>query len=646
MLYALPFAAAALPGIPLGRALFGPRHPAAYVGGAILGYAFSTIGLWAAIAVGAASRPGFLAAWAVTLAAGWIAARVVRPLPIFAWTRGDTIALTLVCALTLAVAVPPFARVGQQQPNGARLYRAYFTADFVWHMALTAEVGKFQMPLRNPYLAREPIHYYWAYFIVPAAVAGRGPAPLRSIEASLKGNAIATGLLFCGVLYLLARVAAARPAAAGIAVALAIVASSAEGLYEMWRLWRRDVPLWYLRHTNIDAIANWRFQGLRIDGLQRALWYVPQHMMAYAAGVLALVIGAAGGAVAPISAILAGGVALGASVLCNPLVGGMFSLGYAGTVIVDAVRTGTVRRVPLHAFAALPVLAAIAWCAGNHMLEGAAHALTFGLHGLAANAPIASLAVSLGPVLAVALAGLIGPRGQAPLAAATPALVMIPLSLALMHFVSLDVDTAYIGFRAGHILICVAAMLMARAAMGLFDRGRAAGVTAAVIAAAAIAGLPTTAIDWYNARDTANHERSIGGFRWTIDLTPDEQEAFRWLKRATPAGAIVQMEPISRGRETWSLIPSFAERRMAAGLPISLLKVPAYDERSREVQEMYETADAGDARRIAARLGIEYIYADRVERELYPSGIEKFEMHPEFFTPVFSNLEVRVFAVH
>ena len=643
-LYALLFAVITVPGIPIGRALFG-RHPAAYIAGATLGYALTTLAFWAAIELGATSNFGFAVAWALTSAAGCVAGRFVRPVPTSPWTRGDTRAIAFIVLLTLVVSVPPFLRVGQQNPDGTRLYRAYFTADFVWHMALTAEVAKFDVPLRNPYLASERIHYYWGYFIVPAVVAERGPSPLRSVETCLKGNAVAAGLLFTAILYLLARVAVPRPAAAAIAVALAIVASSAEGVYETWWLWRHHIALRYLQDTNIDAISNWRFHGLRVDGLQRCLWYVPHHMMSYAAGCVALVVAGTAGVSGSASAILAAGLMLGAAVVFNPLVGAMFAVGYAGTIVIDAERHRVRRRVPLHALAALPVMGALAWCFGNHMLEGASHALSFGLHGLARHAPLASLGVSLGPVLIVALAGLVGRPPEARLASVAPALVMIPLSLALMHFVSLDVDAAYVGFRAGQITICAAVMLMARAAMGLFAGGALRLITAAVLGAALVAGLPTTVVDWYNARDTENRARSIGGFRWTIDITYDEQQAFRWLKRATPADAIVQMEPIGRGRETWSLVPSFAERRMACGLPISLLHVPAYDAGSKDVQLMYATTDATVARAIARRLGIDYIYADRVERTLYAPGIEKFETHPEMFTPVFNNHEVRVFAV-
>ena len=87
------------------------------------------------------------------------------------------------------------------------------------------------------------------------------------------------------------------------------------------------------------------------------------------------------------------------------------------------------------------------------------------------------------------------------------------------------------------------------------------------------AGLPTTAIDTYNAQDISN--RAMGpGFPWTVTVDPAQQAAFAWIRRETPREAVVQMEPMVRGRATWTLIPTFAGRRMAAGLPISLVAQP------------------------------------------------------------------------
>jgi hypothetical protein len=214
------------------------------------------------------------------------------------------------------------------------------------------------------------------------------------------------------------------------------------------------------------------------------------------------------------------------------------------------------------------------------------------------------------------------------------------ISLALMYFVWLDVDHEWVPFRAGQMLLAVIPALCARAML-------AARVKRWIVVAAAAAliasGLPTTAIDAYNARDIHN-AREGPGFRWTLVLTPDQNRAFTWIRNATPATAIVQMEPIVRGRDGWSLIPSFAHRRMAAGLPISLLHVPEYDQRSTAVKDAFETSDPADAWRTVHGLHIAYVYVDATDRRAYP-GAAKFDSSPQYFAPVFRSGDVGVYAV-
>lgn len=232
-----------------------------------------------------------------------------------------------------------------------------------------------------------------------------------------------------------------------------------------------------------------------------------------------------------------------------------------------------------------------------------------------------------------------------------PALALVLASLVLMYLVRLRVDAAWVPFRAGQMLLAAAPALIARALVYARDTPAARWATAAVMAAAFVIGLPTTVIDAYNAQDVA--DRNIGpGFHWTLALTPDEQRVLDWIRRETPAESIVQMEPtvrdrdLSRGHwgERWSTIPSFAERRMAAGIPISLMRVPEYGERSTLVKSMYESPNARDAWSIARKLRIDYLYVDAVDREAYPN-VSKFDAAPDLFTPVFASGAAAVYQV-
>jgi hypothetical protein len=566
---------------------------------------------------------------------------VVRPLiELPHWSRRDTAALAAVWLLTLAIAVPPFSRAGETDAAGGHRYRAYFTADFVWHAALTAELKKFDAPPRNPYLAHRPVHYYWAYFLLPSAVAGT--VRDADVQLCLKVNAIGTALLFAGAIFVCAWTAVpyAWPVATGVTTA--IVASSAEGTFALWRFWQRGVALDEVRNLNVDALSNWWFHGLRVDGLQRCFWWVPQHSMAYALGLIALAVVNAAGSAAPTSAIVLGGVALAGSTMMNPFVGGVFAMVWGAAVVIDAARAGDVaKRVGRHALAAIPVAAALAWVLLNRMAEGGGSALQFGWLGDARNAPLATLALSLGPAILAAAAGLASGRvgrvaGPCLLAAA---------ALVLLYFVRLNVDASWIGFRAGQLFLIAVPALIAR---GFVTSGVRKALAVAAVAAALAAGVPTTAIDAYNAQDTSNVSDSPIG-PWTVVISKDEQAGLGWLRRTTPQTAIVQMEPTARERSTWSLIPSFAERRMAAGRPISLLGGTSdgseYAERTAKVRQLYESPDARLAHDIARSLRIDYLWVDRVERSAYPQGTTKFDAAPQFFSPVFRSGDVVIYRV-
>jgi hypothetical protein len=355
-----------------------------------------------------------------------------------------------------------------------------------------------------------------------------------------------------------------------------------------------------------------------------------------ALGLTGLLVAALAGARARVRAIAGAGLALGLATTLNPLLGVVCAALYGVCVSVDALRQpGGWRLVPRHLVAALPVVLAVAWGAASRVMEGAGSALDVGFSGFSRNYPVVTLLLSLGPVLVPALAGLL--RCRADLRPITIAVSGILLGLFLLYFVRIS-EASWVGFRAGQILLVSIPILLAC----LFSRMKTR--TAALVAAAILAiGVPTTVVDTWNAQDISN-QRQASEFRWTIVVTPAQQEAFRWIRAHTPADAIVQMEPMLRGREHWTLIPSFAGRRMAAGLPISLLPLPEYRERSERVRTLFATANVEEAVEIARRLRLDYLYVDRDDIAAYP-GVRKFDEHPDRFAPVFANGEVRIYKV-
>ena len=505
---------AAAPGLLPGWRLFG-RHPLGWVAGAAIGYTVSALGIWLCVAMGDTALP--------TLAAVWIAEWILliaasRILPSWeatvpTWTRRDTVGLSLVLLLVPALMLAPYRNLGKADAGGTRYYRAYFTADFVWHTALTHEVRRFEMPPRNPYMASEPLHYYWTYFLVPAAITAHGPAAVDPVEPALKVTALCTAALLLASLYLLAWTTRAGPFASALAVILVGVAASAEGAVAIRDLLARGAPISALRDMNVDAITAWKYNGLRIDGVHRTMLYTPQHGLSCAMGLLALVPAAIGGATGGWGAIVSSGILLGLATTVNPFLGAAFSLIYGLAIAADALRA----RAPLeallrHAAAAAFPAAAVLWGTVNGMGEGAGEALTIGWVGFARNAPILTLLLSLGPVLVPALAGLL-PDRRLP---ATPVLIAVSgllVGLFLLYFVVLT-ERSWVGFRAGQILLAMLTLPLARLFGRLLFDGRRRAVAALAVLIAAV-GAPTTIVDTFNASDIGNLGRGPG-FPWTL----------------------------------------------------------------------------------------------------------------------------------
>ena len=244
--------------------------------------------------------------------------------------------------------------------------------------------------------------------------------------------------------------------------------------------------------------------------------------MAAALGLLAMPVAGAAGVAAPLGAVAMAGLTLALSTTFNPLVGGLFSLVYGAVICADALRARQFRALVHHVVAAAAVSMAVMWCVSNDMVEGAADRVIYGFGGLAHNSPIATIALSLGPLLIPALLAL-WPPSRLP-RHTWPSVAGLIVGLLAFYLVRISRDAAYIGFRAGNLLQVALPGLAAVYFARLTQRSHVLAAMGATLLIAV--GLPTTLIDDFNAQDIGNREMGPG-FRWTIMLTPEEQEAYR-----------------------------------------------------------------------------------------------------------------------
>lgn len=614
--------------------------------GPLLGQALSSLaatGLWVAGGHG----PWLLVAAPAIVAALIVPARRLRgrwALPATEWADG--VALPLLLLLVPLIVALPFAHLGEMTPAG-QAYRAYFTSDYVWRRAVVAELAKGATPLPiNPYFAGDALHYYWMPHVLNA-VQYRFAHTWASMDQLLLIHSIAIDAFFVAFLYGMVRLFRVRPWAAAIGVGFVLVSTSFEGAYVMFDNSTRGAPLLAgAGDLNIDAISRWYFQGIPIDGLQRLLFYQPHHATGYAMGLLGLLVLASRERARDATAFAIAGICLGLSIVISSFAGLMVTAAAALYELTGVIGRGDIKRAAAHAAAAgVPLAAAVGMVFALRYVDGTGEVLAFGLNRLALHDFVKVTVLSCGPVLivtALAIPALAtGRRGVSVLGA------LAVTSLIFYFLVNVrDHQDVYVGWRVGHFMFMAAAVVA-----GILVEHIAASTSAvqplqwALFAIALLAGLPTTLIDIYNTQDVSEHGEPP---YWTMMLRPDELQAFDWIDKNTRADALFQVDPIVRQAgakfDNWAYLPAFAERRMAYGLPISMVPLAKYEQASSDIQKLFDE-DSLAAYERAKRAGVNYVLIGPPERAAHPGVDQRFDALPNQITLAFKNGTISIYEI-
>jgi hypothetical protein len=638
----------ALPGVWVARTFVGRRERspiAAWLIGPALGFGFSVFGLLLLWAAGLQSwvalllAPGF--AWLVAACGRRFGMPPLR-LPVF--SRRDVTAVAATLLVVPAITWLPYDHVAEPVQDG-QAYRAYFTADFVWAMAATAELAKGEVPPANPFLRGQPMRYYWMSHLLSGAIYRNVRGFGVTVEEVVLIDGLAFSMAFVAFLYGLARIAGGSPAWCAAALIVGFTANSYEAVNRLWILYQQGAPFDLVKTLNIDAVTRWFYQGMPVDGLQRLFLYQPHHLTGYVMALSALWLASFADDVRDTGVALWSGILLGLAFLFSTF-----------TAIIVGVAVGVVFAVRLVAQRALgaawqcailgagPILVAIAISSVlgyTDPKEG--FLISFGINPVALRRWPLMFLLSFGPLLFAGIGGLLRFRWVARDGLAPAALVVAAIAFYFLADVP-DMGGVWVGWRSGHLLLISFAIIGAAALTAAWQRyALRIPLGAAMVIAVGLA-VPTVAIDVYNAQDITN--RGPGpNFPWTLVITPPEREALNWIKRATPATAIVQVDPIARGATHWAYVPAFAERRMAAGIPISMIPLRPYERESAAVQSIFRAATADDARALAVTMGIDYLLIGAVERSAYIKGVTQIAERPDLFAPVFHNDAVDIYGV-
>ena len=644
----LIFAWFVAPGVLVVRAAVGraPGWLTACVFGPIVGFGLSSVVLLALWWAGARGL------WSVGIAPV-LAALTFYParglnsrLALARLDRRDLRAFCLVALIVPFVVGVPFARVGSWVPEG-KAYRAYFTADYVWRMTVVAELAKGDMPPKNPFFRNDALHYYWLPHLL-SGVQYRNLRQTATLDELLLLQSLLMDVAFVGWLYGLTRQFVQSRVAAGFGIAAVVLFTSFEGTYLVARFWSEGHPLAAVRGYNVDAVNRWLLGGMPIDGLQRLLMYQPHHACGYALGVLALLV--AGRRTRPRDwrVMLAAGVLLGLSALISTFGALMLASAVGLYELVGAARQRDLRRLVSHALmATAPFAAAYGLIRALQYAEVAAGPLLqIGVNPQAVSNAWVSIFVSLGPVLLAGIAG-----AAVALWRRTGAFVVLMPLVGVVVFFYFFVDVVdhqhvYVGWRCGHLLLIALAPVIGLAVEALPSLHRGPRVVGmAALAALATLAAPMTAIDLWNSQDVSN--RADGpSFRWTLVITHAELAVLNWIKANTPPDAIVQVDPTARDADTWAYVPAFAERRMAIGLPISMIPRGKYVHGSNEMHAIFAASTPREAHERAVRFGIDYLLVGPPELKACPDVDLRLETGPQYFTRVVRTRSVFVFRVN
>ena len=191
----------------------------------------------------------------------------------------DAPMLLLALLLVPLFVARPFSLVGVEIPEG-HVYRAYFTADYVWRRAVVAELAKGDFLPANPFYVGDVLHYYWLPHLI-SAIEYRAWGSTVSLDTLLLTRSILVDAAFVASPYGIARLVVPGVGGAG-RPAVDVPGHQLRGHRGSLGPLGISAPFDLVRLLNIDAITRWLFGGMPIDGLHRVLLYQPQHAPATA----------------------------------------------------------------------------------------------------------------------------------------------------------------------------------------------------------------------------------------------------------------------------------------------------------------------------------------------------------------------------
>ncbi|MBN1296397.1 hypothetical protein JXA80_06425 [bacterium] len=552
-----------------------------------------------------------------------------------------SVAVSLICVSVLVILlVLPYSRVGMDTPDGIA-YRAYYSGDYLKHVAVAATLPRSALPPENPYFAGETLHYYWMFYLLPAMVIDLlGP---DSVEPVIRTVNLFLASVFIWIWILTVSHFIRREWIRWFVVWLPFAFASYEGLAVFRQVLRKAWPWDGFRAFNVDGYSRWILGHPEIDTVFRLIQYNVQHIIPTALCLLFLVV------LQPRSRNIRSQQALLMGILCGLAIGhsgflGSFLTLWTGiclAVVGPWNATEIRKRVVLCIYMAVPpVLALLLYRFVFDMLGNTGNPLQLTLVQPIARHPIPFFVLNFG----VAILGfpLLFHRRHVN----TPTAILAGLSLIWVAGVMIPEWPSDVGVKVGYTLALSLALLTGHGLNLVTGTRLRTAIAIPVCFAAAIGALPTLAMEIFNACDIQNH-------RFVSFIDPADWDAYRFMRDQLPINARIQGGPETTDIQApFSPIPTFAHRNTYCGdwmhAHIFLIPETHYRIRLDQITRMYQLHDPLAVHGLCRDAGITHLYWGATEFTSFGNAthlLERPDLFPVKWSHVEENKQLYLFAI-
>jgi len=533
----------------------------------------------------------------------------------------------LIISLVVGLLVIPYSKVGLETEEGVA-YRAYYSGDYLKHVAITAELARGVIPPDNPYYAGEKLHYYWMFYIFPAIMTKI--LSVSNFEPVLKIVNLYLAAVFLWLWFFTMLRFVQRNWIRFLVILTPVFFASFEGIAVLNDVRSKGWPWGGFRAYNIDGYSRWILGQPEIDTIFRLMQYNMQHIIPAALFLVFLNIFSSLKQISRQQALIMG-------LLCGLTIGqsgflGSFLTLWTGICLVILgpwTKKGLMNRVILSALMGMtPVIALFLYKTGFQMLGSAGNPLALTIVKPVTQHPLKFLLLNFG-IAVIGIPAIFNWKRFH-----RPAIILGILAFIWITFIFVPDWPSDVGVKVGYTLAISLVLLIGQLLDQVPEKKWLQIGTAAIVFLLAILALPSIVTEVFNSSDIKNE-------RFLSLINPVDMEAYKYMNEFLPYDACIQTGPATEKNAPFSPIPAFACRHTYCGdwmhSHIFLIPESFYRIRLDQITRMFTSDDPVLVHKLCRGAGITHLYWGANEFQQYGSAIHLLK-HKDLFSVEWSNV--------